>query len=203
MRWAPPNFGKEIYPGKERFAVDERWFLIPQQSPISNIYIRSHCAIHSTSADDATSSDLLTHDILPDGRISGDRCLTVTQWTKVVTEPVGLAGFALFLAFLAFKLLLTKRKTPQAPSIGLFFLILVTLIGGLAIASYKARSPKSSTELAPSTPTVNKAINADVHQESSGVGAVNAVGVQGQITVLNGSPALNQPVSKTATKRQQ
>jgi hypothetical protein len=63
-------------------------------------------------------------------------------WTKIVTEPLGLAGFALFLIFIV--LGLSRKKSPKKKSLSspsLFVIVAFTaLVGGLLL-SYLQNKP--------------------------------------------------------------
>jgi len=111
-----------------------------------------------------------------------DRGLSpVNGWIKVVTHPLGLAAFALFLVFTV----VARRSRGRGPAWivrGFFAMAWVTLIGGLVLAYLqvqKATQPPA---------TVNQQHIDQVNQQSSGSGAVNAAGVQGSVTTNNGQP---------------
>jgi len=58
-------------------------------------------------------------------------------WTKVVTDPLGLAGFALFLVF-GFLARVGFTKKQRWLAIGAFAMACVALIGGLTLSWRKA-----------------------------------------------------------------
>lgn len=127
------------------------------------------------------------------------------EWIKVVTDPMGLAGFALFLVF---TVLSKKGKKPAWLAAGAFAMACVALVGGLTLAYYRVRANPSSTT-APSTAsqpspapgTVNQQAIGEIKQESSGAGAVNAAGVQGGSVTVNNAPASPAPTSAQEKSR--
>jgi hypothetical protein len=107
----------------------------------------------------------------------------MNEWAKVVTHPLGLAGFALFLVF--GYLARVKRKderrwlSPAAVALGV-----VALVGCLLIAYKQVPKPSSrpiQTMQAP--PPAKQQSNGDVQQSSTGEGSPNVQGVQGDVTI--------------------
>src|SRR5208283_1814389 len=122
----------------------------------------------------------------------------MTPWIKVVTEPLGLAGFALFLIF--GYLGKVKRDderrwlSPVAFAIGA-----VALIGCLAIAYVQTPKPvtpsaQSVQTSQPAAPTQQQT-NQKIQQTSTGEGSPNVQGVQGNVTIT-----VDQSTGKTKTE---
>jgi hypothetical protein len=130
------------------------------------------------------------------------------EWIKVVTDPMGLAGFALFLVF---TFLARKGKKPAWLAAGAFAMACLALAGGLILAYFRARAnpnPSSSTttpgtvsQPSPASSTVNQQAIEEIKQESSGAGAVNAAGVQGGSVTVNNAPASLTPPSPQEKSR--
>ena len=105
------------------------------------------------------------------------------DWTKVVTEPLGLGGFALFLVFgvLARVKRDAERRWVAPVAMGM---AVMALAGGLALAYVKAAQQAAALKLSapvaqPTTPTqVNQ-----VDQKTSGPGSPAVQGVQGDVTI--------------------
>lgn len=123
------------------------------------------------------------------------------EWIKVITDPMGLAGFALFLVF---TFLARKGKKPAWLAAGAFAMACVALAGGLTLAYFRVRtSPNPASTTAPSTAsqpssapgTVNQQAIGEIKQESSGAGAVNSAGMQGGSVTVNNAPANPTPTS--------
>ena len=122
--------------------------------------------------------------------------IDVSEWTKVVTNPLGLVGFVLFLVFgyLA-KVKRSDERRWIAPVAML--LALVALIGGLSIAYIrvpKVVPPPAQTSQQP-TPTKQQS-NQQVQQTSTGAGSPNVQGVQGDVTIT-----VDQSTGKTAAQK--
>jgi hypothetical protein len=109
----------------------------------------------------------------------------------VITDPIGLAGFALFLVF---RLVAKKGKKPQWLASGAYVMAFLALAGGITLAYFRIRATASQTppsSTSPSQPpaasTANQQNIGEIKQQSSGNAAVNAAGVQGPVTVNSGS----------------
>jgi hypothetical protein len=90
----------------------------------------------------------------------------MSKWIDVITNPLGLAGFALFLAFTY--LATRKRKTDEKTTMMLGGLALVALVGGLALAYRSTSNPApASAEAAPSTEVKveGNRLNAEDHSQ--------------------------------------
>lgn len=113
----------------------------------------------------------------------------MSEWTKVVTNPWGLAGFALFVVF---KYLAKAKSSDERSWIApvAVSLAATALIGGLAIAYVQVR--KAAQQFAPARQQSNQ----QVPQTSSGEGSPNVQGVQGDVTIT-----VDQSSGKTETKK--
>lgn len=101
------------------------------------------------------------------------------EWTKVVTSPLGFAGFALFLVF-GF---LARQKRPRERrwlSRVATVMAFVALLGGISLAYLQARNSSSTRE------------RPNVIQSSSGPGSPNVHDVKGPVTI-NVDQSVNQP----------
>jgi hypothetical protein len=117
------------------------------------------------------------------------------EWTKVVTNPLGLGGFALFLVFgyLARAKRSDERRwlTPTAIA-----LAVVALMGGLLIAYKQIPKPTPQPiQTIQAQPPAKQQTNSNVQQTSTGEGSPNVQGVQGDVTIT-----IDQSKSKTETK---
>lgn len=102
----------------------------------------------------------------------------MNSWIKVVTHPLGLAGFALFL-FFSFLAKNRQGKKPNWATPSAFAMALVALVGGLALARQQNTHP--------TVPSTEQKIGV-IQQNSSGSSTSNMAGVQG-----NASVNINQP----------
>ncbi len=106
-----------------------------------------------------------------------------SEWIKVVTNPLGLAGFALFLVFgyLAKLKRLDERRwiAPIA-----MLLALGALIGGLTVAYIQVpkAAPVPAQNSQPALPAKQQT-NQQVQQTSKGDCSPNVQGVQGDVTI--------------------
>jgi hypothetical protein len=106
----------------------------------------------------------------------------MNEWAKVVTEPLGLAGFALFLIFTYL------GKTKQADhrkwlSPMAFGCAAITLVGGLTLAYLQITKPtQAPASLSKPAPPPIQQTN-QVQQLSTGQGSPNVQGVQGDVTI--------------------
>lgn len=127
------------------------------------------------------------------------------DWTKAVTSPLGLAGFALFLVFgyLA-KVTSSGGKRWLAP-VAVFFAF-AALVGGLAIAYRQVPGPlptpaqASKPALAQQAPLTQSQTN-QVQQTSTGAGSPTVQGVQGDVTItVDQSAGKTRPPTPPAQK---
>jgi hypothetical protein len=111
------------------------------------------------------------------------------NWDKAVTDPIGLAGFALSLLF-GVVALVVKRRKPSSAWIVPTGLILATvcILGGLGLA-WQRQAHSSPAPHIPSasaaTPTIQKMDLHDIHQNTNCGPAV--AGVQGDVTIDSNS----------------
>ncbi len=113
------------------------------------------------------------------------------DWIKVVTEPLGLAGFALFLVFglLARVKRADERRWLSPVAAAMAF---VVLLGGLGLALVQFQH-KSAAQ----TPTPLPAQN--INASTSGDGSPILQGVSGPVTLTidqSGSPKSDKPPAK-------
>ena len=102
----------------------------------------------------------------------------MTPWIKVVTHPLGLAGFALFLVFSFLgKSRQGKKPTWLAPSA--FAMAFITLVGGIALAYLQSSRPAGTSG--------GQQIGT-IQQTASGASSPNVAGVQGNVSVSITAP---------------
>jgi hypothetical protein len=107
----------------------------------------------------------------------------MNEWAKVVTQPLGLVGFGLFLVFGYLAKLKSQDERRWLSPVAVVFAA-VALIGGLALAYVQTPKPQpppavhTSTPPPPSLQQRNKA-----QQSSSGNGSPNVQGTQGDVTI--------------------
>ena len=105
------------------------------------------------------------------------------DWTKVVTEPLGLGGFALFLVFGVLSRIKggEERRWLAPLAMGMAFL---ALAGGLTLAYVKASHEASAapTAMPAPHPAPTTQVN-QVEQKTSGPGSPAVQGVQGDVTI--------------------
>jgi hypothetical protein len=122
------------------------------------------------------------------------------EWTKVVTHPLGLAGFALFLVF-GYLARAKRNDERRWLSPAAVVLALVALAGGLLIAYRQAPQPAplpvqaAQPQSAPQPPAKQQTNN-NVQQTSTGEGSPNVQGVQGDVTIT-----VDQSKGKTETQK--
>jgi hypothetical protein len=125
-----------------------------------------------------------------------DEYMNMAPWTKVVTNPLGLAGFALFLVF-GYLAKIKRNDERRWLSPVAFAIAAVALVGGLVLAYVQASKPviPSVQFSKPAAPTQQQA-NQQVQQSSTGEGSPNVQGVQGDVTVT-----VDQSKGKTETQK--
>jgi hypothetical protein len=94
------------------------------------------------------------------------------NWIRVVTQPLGLAGFALFLMFTFIGR--QRKKTPRAQW-AFYAAACVALVGGLTVA-YRQGSGQTNA------PKTQQMQIGNIQQNSTGNQTVNAAGVQGNVS---------------------
>jgi len=125
------------------------------------------------------------------------------EWTSVVTDPLGLAGFALFLVFSVLGL---RRRTSEARWVTASFVSLagIALVGGLGLAYVRQPNPSPKKETTPpprwtqgeeTTPSPSRQASEEVRQETRGAQSPTIYG-QGNVTIIQGAvpePPRKQP----------
>jgi hypothetical protein len=96
-------------------------------------------------------------------------------WIKVVTHPLGLIGFALFLVFSFLAKNRQKKKPTWLPSVA-FVMAFATLVGGFGLAYVQTGRPTPA-------PASNEQKIGTIQQKSSGPSTSNVAGVQGNVSV--------------------
>jgi hypothetical protein len=115
------------------------------------------------------------------------------EWAKVVTQPLGLVGFGLFLVF-GYLGTLKRQDERRWPSRVAFGLATLALVGGLAIAY--VQTPK------PAPPAQPKQQSHPTQQTSTGAGSPNVQGVDGDVTItVDQSNGKNAATDKTPGKK--
>ncbi|WP_353062249.1 hypothetical protein RBB77_13155 [Tunturibacter psychrotolerans] len=109
------------------------------------------------------------------------------QWEKVITDPLGIAGFALSLAFaLATRVISQKRKGQNrwlAPAA--YALAVICVVGGFSLAWHRDSAkpvpvPVPPAAIAPQPATRPSSITiGDINQSGDG----NVAGVQGDVRI--------------------
>ena len=121
----------------------------------------------------------------------------MNQWIKVVTEPLGLAGFALFLVFGYLAKAKSKDERRWLSPIALV-IAAIALIGGLSLAYVRSPKPAPApVEVAKPQIPARQQSNQQVQQTSTGAGSPNVQGVQGDVTIT-----VDQSTGKTTTETQ-
>ena len=110
--------------------------------------------------------------------------LSITQWTEVVTHPLGLAGFALFLVFVL--LARTKKRAERRWVVPVAIgMAVIALVGGLGLAYWQSREPKTA-DLPQTTPSAGQAApqgGSSVQQETHGDASPAVADVEGDVTI--------------------
>jgi hypothetical protein len=107
----------------------------------------------------------------------------MNEWIKVVTNPLGLVGFVLFLVFGA---LARAKRQDERRWLSPLAMVTATLalIGGLTLAY--VQTPKVTSSAAtptPATPVSEQQTNQNVEQHTSGPGSPTVQGVRGDVTI--------------------
>jgi hypothetical protein len=107
----------------------------------------------------------------------------MSTWTQVVTHPLGLAGFVLFLIF--GYLARSKRQDEHRWLAPVAFAIAAgALIGGLFLAYVQVPKPvPPSVQISQPPAAAPQQTNQQVQQTSTGNGSPNLQGVQGDVTI--------------------
>ncbi len=126
------------------------------------------------------------------------------DWTKVVTDPLGLAGFALFLVFGVLSQVKRDEERKWMGPLAMAMAILA-LTGGLTLTYLKRplqAAPQVTT--APAGLTTPKTQTNKVEQTSTGAGSPNVQGVQGDVTISvdqSSGTWKEKPVSRNTTEK--
>ncbi len=123
----------------------------------------------------------------------------MSAWTDVVTHPLGLVGFSLFLLF---TLLARRRRDSQWVMAVFLVLATVTLFAGLGFAYMKQQSPEAPSKppaVAKKPPQRDQQqtvgddgmqgkgarVSPSVRQETHGAQSPAVSNVQGPVTIIN------------------
>ena len=119
----------------------------------------------------------------------------IHDWTKVVTEPLGLAGFALFLVFGVLSRLKAKEERRWLGPLASAMAVLA-LTGGLVLAYLKTGAiPQSAPKTQPAQAQTNT-----VQQTTTGKGSPIVQGVQGDVTITVDQSEGTTPKQKSTSK---
>jgi hypothetical protein len=122
----------------------------------------------------------------------------MTDWSKVVTQPLGLAGFGLFLAFSFFASRKGLRRIGWVAPV-LVSMAVITLIGGLTIAYVQVRSKATPSSQIPSQQQQTN----QVQQTTAGPGSPAVQGVQGDVNISVDQSSGKTQIEKTKDKEPQ
>lgn len=124
------------------------------------------------------------------------------DWTKVVTEPLGLAGFALFLVFGVLSRLKAKEERRWLGPVASAMAVLA-LAGGLTLA-YVKTSRETAQQGAPAGRPNQTQSNTSVQQTTTGAGSPVVQGVQGDVTITvdqsGGTGGAKKPAAPAKTE---
>jgi hypothetical protein len=121
------------------------------------------------------------------------------DWAKVLTEPLGLAGFALFLVFGALSRIKKDKERRWLGPLAMGMAVLA-LTGGLTLAYLKSQpqaTPQSTP--APAPQPAPKTQTNMVEQTTTGPGSPAVQGVQGDVTI-NVDQSSGAPKEKSPAK---
>lgn len=104
------------------------------------------------------------------------------DWSKVVTEPLGLGGFALFLVFGALSRIKRDSERRWIAPVALGMAV-IALAGGLMLAYVKAAQPAVTLKAPAPHPAAPAQVNQQVQQTTTGPGSPAVQGVQGDVTI--------------------
>src|SRR5262249_21941551 len=131
---------------------------------------------------------------------------TVDKWISVVTDPLGLAGFALFLVFSVLSLNRLTSDTSWMTSSFMAFAA-VRWIRGLGLAYLRSAQsvvPTKETAAPPGAPISNSFSQppGQIRQETSGAQSPAVSGVGGDVNINNqGTAPPQDAAASAATKR--
>jgi hypothetical protein len=115
------------------------------------------------------------------------------DWTKVVTDPLGLAGFALAMVGLVSKLAAQKRRERWIVP-AFYTMALICVVGGLVLAYHRESNITASLKHPVTTPPITSIQTGNIEQ-TVGNGAAVA-GIHGNVTV-------NPPVAGKESEQKQ
>lgn len=122
----------------------------------------------------------------------------MSDWTKVVTNPLGLAGFALFLVF-GFLAKLKQRDVRRWLAPVAIVMAVIALVAGLSLAYVQVRRlPPVSPVRTQSTPAPCQQQNIQFDQKTPGAGSPAVNCVQGPVTIT-----VDQSSGETEKKKAQ
>jgi hypothetical protein len=121
----------------------------------------------------------------------------MTGWTNVVTQPLGLAGFALFLVFGYLARAKSKDERRWLSPVAMIVAVMA-LAGGLVLAYLQTPKPAAPVvkTAAPATQQ-----NTQVQQTTSGPGSPAVQGVQGDVTITVDQSGANPEHAKPVVKK--
>ena len=111
----------------------------------------------------------------------------MNKWTNVVTDPLGLAGFALFLVF-SFVALRRQSQKPRWIVMSFITLAFLAILGGIGL-SYLRQSGQRPVVIPASAPPGSK----QIEQQTSGSHSPAVADVHGNVTIIQGSSSSEKP----------
>ena len=126
----------------------------------------------------------------------------MSEWTKIVTHPFGLAAFALFLVFL---LISRTTNATHKPWLNRMFVLMafIALLGGIGLAYQRtstsalpsdemtqpSQSPKSQAPTDPRPPSdVQQDLPPSIQQSTRGPNSPAIADVKGDVTIIIKEP---------------
>lgn len=131
----------------------------------------------------------------------------MSEWIKVVTHPLGLVGFVLFLIFgLLAKAKYRAERRWLYPAAVAF--AMVALLGGLGLAYFQVRGSMPAVQpQAVQAPSPSQQGPTQVQQTVTGAGGVAVEGVEGDLTITvdqsSGKTETSKPPEKTPKQKRQ
>lgn len=106
----------------------------------------------------------------------------MNEWAKVVSHPLGLAGFALFLVFLIVGMATGSKE--RRVLTGIFLVAAFLCLGGGLVFYYIQSGPPAGSPRVPQSPeSPSHQENGPVQQRTNGPASPAIQGVQGDVTV--------------------
>ncbi len=125
------------------------------------------------------------------------------DWTKVITHPLGLAGFALFLIFGLLAKVKRRDERRWLPPIAIV-MALIALVGGLGLAYMQIRGQTPPLPSQTSrTPASSQQQTNQVQQTTTAPGSPTVQGVQGDVTITVDQSSGKTETTKTQAKKSQ